>query len=386
MSKENRSQIQLRTHKCPVCGKRSLIGYDLNPRPVHIEFSSILRPQLPEGHRVYDEDGPVELTDMDLIHLYICPHDLALHRGRYRVGMVRGGLAEEIDWEAKRTLRSKDRRTMLERNLLQIFMRRKGEDAPGILARRAARAGLIGSDPGDFEILELTARLEQLITASSTAEYEDLSRTLNRSLSTPLPSLVLLESYRDLDSVQTLLDLERIYLMESLARENGLEISDELFVNTLEMTTRFVQVIYDSPVLEPWSLRRLLTNLLATAQVLGQKEQASYNALLAARRCVICILRFGDVSYDDPNIIAARVEQNNEAVRYLYLVLRKMLGGELESEPDPEKIQERLEWALQSSGAYSFYGRTKGVAKAVRMGELLKKHIDCYLREGVPAQ
>jgi len=327
----NRVILRRRVYVCPVCGNQTFSGYSCRPKPYQVTTDHYLLPRLRNEVHLQLNDDAVSYRDMSRFNYFLCSS----------CGFVIDGMVVLADRKVRADRRLLDFHFQVKDDgddwldLFRLFfLSRSGSleltdwyelaMSHSLFSRRGH--DLFGNRAGAFNDLVLV-----LLNEKNPSKARLMNSLLNQSINAGIADLLTLDSYENHQVMSTLYLYRMVQYAMVLSRYNDLrvladaEALDPGWVNNL--VERLLGVMFpDLHYLGPLMLSAL--KFIVHSQDEGEKN--------AGRRCALyateLLIRTGDLDYSNEEIRPQIVHQNNEAINYLNLLLRKELGDQIDLE------------------------------------------------------
>ena len=320
-----------RQYACPICGGGELVGCGCRPETHHVSLDRYLLPVLVPEVRLWVDRQYFDYRNLARFNLFICPRCYFMFDGPV---VLRAG--ELII----------DKRTMtFARRAVQGLSPDEGEwplgaifwdcvkrQAPKLAATdwfaQATVAGLL--TPRCAEVFrgkpqQFNGLIRTLLEEKNPLATQGLLARLDPLLCRGVVDLITWDSFRSRPILFALHEARLLHLALIVGRENDRPFRVNLGGDPLDDVARFLLAFQQGRMLVHSAAGSILTVALRMARFAPNKVDlwwCKQIALLASEM----IVRAGFYDYRDAEIRPHLVEENNEAVRYLNLLLRRELG------------------------------------------------------------
>jgi len=378
-------EVSRRVYACPVCGGRTLRGHTYKAEPNAVTIDRYMLPYAAPNAEVFYHGSPLRYRSLSRFTLYFCPHDLLI-------------LDSPIVFKAGLTQVDEDQVLFHRGNLDWISVAGKGMTFDKLfwLLIDRYRGRLVEvdwyrlvSDAQDEKVLALFNGKPSLFnslvnTALSCPDGRDAARSralLDRVFEGGLFGLLGYKPFAERSLSALMFDFKMLHYALKVARDNDMvmEIGRQ---DPLHTIGGLLGKRIKSGLLDKGALGRLMMTALKRIRFARTALEIWKLKMLALLSSELLILS-GDYDYSDPSVISKLVYYNNEAIKYLNLLLRKELRFDNGFLSPRERIEGELVRALNHSDIYFLHGHSsRAVQRAVRLGERIREFAGKHLGIG----
>ena len=369
-------EIAKRAYVCPVCGERSLRGYTYMAGPQAVTIDRYLLPYAAEWARVFYNGEPLPYRSLFRFTIFFCPHDYLILDSPvvFKAGLTQVDEDQilfhkgNLDWVAVAG------KGMTFEKVFELLLARYRDafaniDWYSLLTEDVGEKAMdvFGKNPALFNSLVYTAILDGSSDPSSRSRA-----LLERLVDGGLAGLIGNKPFASKTLCSFLLDYKMLHYALKIARDNDVSISLD-FDDLTMMLGEFVGRLMKSGLYERRDIGRLMVVALKRAK-LARTAFEIWKLKMLALMCAELLISSGDYDYSDPEVMVRLVYHNNEAIKYLDLLLRKELKIEGKLLVEPERIRNEMVMNLEHNDVYFFHGHnSRATQKALRIGERIRQ-------------
>lgn len=376
-------EVSDRAYNCPVCGNRTLRGYSYNGGDKVITVDRYLLPYATEKAKIFYRQIQIFVHGLSRFALYFCPKDLLILDSPvfFRLGLSDVEADQilfhigNLDWVPVAGKGITFNRIFW--NLISQYRDR---------LRRVDWYQIVS-----LHLDEATRKVFQKIPqAFNSLIYTALAGPEDKQA---ISALVLLDKLIDgglfaiirhgipfsRDVCALLFDYKIIHYALAIARDNDIELNLSYDFKPSDLGSIFNSLFKKSYFDKSFLGRLMMAALKRLRYAISAFEIWQYKML--ALICAELLIKAGDYDYADPKVMARLVYYNNEAIKYLDLLLRKELKlSDKWFAKSAERLKSEICQSITGSDVYFYHGHsTKVVQKALRLGEKLKQLCKIHL-------
>ena len=374
--------VSKRAYPCPVCGGRTLKGHSYRATPHAVTVNRYLLPYASSEAAVLYNCEVLPYRSLFRFTIYFCPRDLLI-------------LDSPIAFKAELTQVDEDQILFHQGNMDWIAVAGKGMTFQKVLwmliARYRDRLAKVDwfklvFDELDERALKLFRNKHALFNSVVNAalqgpDGEESAQSmllLDRVLDGGLFGILGSKPFAKRVLGALMFDYKMAHYALKIARDNDvpLRLDGEDLLQTI---SKLLDKLANIGLREKKTVGRLMMTALKRIRFASSALEV-WKLKMLALFCAELLIAAGDYDYSDPDVMARLVYQNNEAIKYLDLLLRKELAIDDGLLNRRERIEAELVRALNHSDAYFLHGHSaRAIQKAIRIGERLRELSGRYL-------
>ena len=386
---KRRTQVvsKRRIYDCPNCSTGSLVGYSCRPQTNLVHLDRYLAFELIPETRLFVEGEEFPYRNLARFHLFICTHcyymidgPVTLKEGKVSPEIRMIDLARRYDGRL-----ANEEGGMTFAALFWHILRSHGAQLDGIDWFAQAKKNGLFNEKG----MVFLDKAEQFNSLMRTVFHEQELSTalmlvdkLNQLLVRSLVDLVTINSFNVEPVLHTLYLYRLIQYTVLIGRRNDhpfrLSPKDEPLIRLAE----YLFKLNDGRAVERSSSANLMLAASRMSQVAGNEQESAWARQIAFLSSCLA-LQSANLIYDNPEIDPNQLHENNEAARYLNLVLRKELNVDDSAPPrNRDTIQRELNLGLKLCADYGRGMGTPRERRACRMADQIGKLVRGAVDDG----
>lgn len=370
-------EISDRAYKCPVCGNRALRGYSYNGGDKVITIDRYLLPYATEKAKMFYRQAPISVHALSRFALYFCPHDLLILDSPvfFRLGLSNVEEDEilfhtgNMDWvpvAGKGVTFNK----IFWNLIIQYSDRLRKIDWYPMASfhLKEAEGGMFQSFPEAFNSLVFTA-----LSGPNDVQAVSALTLLDRLIDGGLFAIIRCGIPFKREVCALFFDYKIIHYALTIARDNDIEVNLGEDFQPSNLGVIF-SALFKKGYFDKSSLGRLMMAALKRARYATTSFEI-WQYKMFALVCAELLIKAGNYDYADPKVMVRLVYYNNEAIKYLDLLLRKELKlNDRWLGKTSERLKSEIVQSISRSDVYFYHGHSsKVVQKALRLGEKIKQ-------------
>lgn len=369
-------EVSDRAYKCPVCGHRALGGYSYSGGDKVITADRYLLPYATEQAKIFYRQSQLFVHGLSRFALYFCPHDLLILDSPvfFRLGLSdveadqilfhignldwvpvagKGVTFSKIFWNLLAQYRDRLRKI----DWYQIASFHLNEAANKVFKEV----------PQAFNSLVFTA-----LAGPEDGQAVSALALLDKLIDGGLFAVIRCGIPFKRDVCALFFDYKIIHYALAVARDNDIafNLGDSFQPTNLGV---IFNVLFKKGFFDKSSLGRLMMAALKRLRYAASAFEIWQYKMLALI-CAELLIKAGDYDYADPKVMARLVYYNNEAIKYLDLLLRKELKlSDRWLVKSTERLKSEIIQSINNSDVYFYHGHSsRTIQKALRLGEKIK--------------
>jgi len=376
-------EVSDRTYICPVCGNRLLRGYSYGGGGKVITVDRYLLPYATEKAQIFYNQEQIFSHWLSRFALYFCPNDLLILDSPvfFRLGL--SNVEEDqiafhtgnLDWVpvAGKGVTFKKLFWML---INQYCERLRKIDWYKIVKNHLnpTAYGVFQNVPEAFNSLVFTA-----LAGPEAEQSAKALALLDRLIDGGLFSVLRCGMPFRQDVCALMFDFKIVHYALTIARDNDIEVDLSEGVQFDKFGVIFSE-FFKKKFFDKSAMGRLMMTALKRTRY-AKTAFEIWQFKMMALICAELLTLAGDYDYTDSKVMVRLVYYNNEAIKYLDLLLRKELKiSDRWLARSTERLNSDVVRGINRSDVYFLHGHgTRIIQKAVRLGEKIKQLSQAHL-------